>query len=261
MGCLFRAFQSVVLGVLGVALLLVALGLDIVGTERRRLGDLARQAPIMTIERIAEYDGAAWVKGQLLPASTTQVIMVGSQASLLSRITNFRRTQRDVRRDGAWEQRFELCRFPESRREVPTILQDGGFFLTFDNWLGIDVGEELLIKRGDIAQLQRLQVQREALASAPDEITLENFLPVGTECWGFGHFQRGKPQVLEDGAFYLTGLEPEKFAAERGRIPGHISKIFCGLLVCGLLFSGLGLRALLKGLRVWSEDRSPPESA
>lgn len=261
MGCLYRGFQFLVLCGIGSAFLLAAFGLAVIGSERQSLGRVARATPIRSLSDIHRHDGPAWVKGRLTPANASQVLLLGQESCLILQKVRFRRIEREVRRGGTWTKRPDMQQMPGDRQEVPARLEDGAAFVEFRNWLGIEIGADLFGKHGDMAVLREWTEHGRWLATGTEEITAVSYLPVGIECWALGNFTAGKPQVLEDGAFYLTSLGPEGFALEQEKVPGLGGYLMWILLGLGLLTNVFGVRALIRGIQERAAENAAPPAA
>ncbi|MBF0546508.1 MAG: hypothetical protein HQM08_18825 [Candidatus Riflebacteria bacterium] len=207
---------------------------------------LAKQAPIKSLETVKIQDGPAWVRITLSSIATGPKMLCASESCLWKKKEGSRIEKQEIRREGKWIQRKAIKFVSEDPQNVPFEMKDGKTVISVNDWLGIEIGKDLLNVRTENTASDS-EMLKNWNASQPMKVGMkEYFLSDGAEAWALGNFQNGKPQVYLNGAFYLTGVGPERFlkdmesGLQEARIMVWISYII------GIFFGILFLKNILK---------------
>ncbi|HOT30118.1 MAG TPA: hypothetical protein PLU72_18215 [Candidatus Ozemobacteraceae bacterium] len=241
MGCLIHGlvgaacFFSLVFSAMGY------IGMQIVNTEREEAGKLAAAAVQKRLDEVLRQDGPAWVKGRLELASGTAPILCGEQPCLWKRTERYESMVEDIRKAGEWTKRFAFRKVQDDVTGAPFEMTDGPAKLRFDDWFGIKPWEDLLQIRHDQAPIVSSMAEAMPASATVAWRVKERFLLAGQDVWLLAEFKGGKPQGYVNGAVYLTGLGPERFAAalaSGGDLSDTMKWVFLIGIVVPLLYFG-----------------------
>ena len=247
MGCLWRFIALIALGILAIQCLLVFVGLHYFTGDSRRMAEVALATEEKDLKRALAEDGPAWVKVRLEPASGSPALECAGRACLWKTVSGEELETQDIKKNGQWTKVQVWKRLREEPQNVPFKLVSRDTEVVIDNWLGIEVRQDLLQMRADetARESSSFHVPEKPEGKMRRNVR-ESFLLAGTEAWVFGKFVQGKPQVYLKDTFYLTGLGKERFAKDLDfSQPGwKQAEYVFGLL--GLLFGFFFFRTLLK---------------
>lgn len=241
MGCLIRGvvgsvcFFSLVFSAMGY------IGMQIVNAERDEAGKLAAAAVQKRLDEVLRQDGPAWVKGRLELASGAAPILCGEQPCLWKRTERYESMVEDIRKAGEWTKRHAFRKVKDEVTGAPFEMADGPAMLRFDNWLGIKPWNDLLQVRQDQAPIVSPIAETLPASATVAWRVKEQFLLAGQDVWLLADFKGGTAQGYVNGTVYLTGLGPERFAADLtsgGELSDTMKWVFLIGIVLPLLFFG-----------------------
>lgn len=208
--------------------------------------DQALAAPVKNLKTALSQDGPAWVKVRLEVASGSEPFEFAGQKCLWKKRSGRQVESQEIRKDGKWTVRKAWKPIREDAQTVPLRLVDDSTEVAVNNWIGIEVCQDLLQIRADSQPLAEALPESDTATGTITRNLIESFLTPGKEAWALGKFVRGKPQVYLRDRFYLTGLGPEGFAKTFLTTPDIINQIKMVFFGLGTLFGFLFFRNLLK---------------
>jgi hypothetical protein len=244
MGCALRAVRLGLLWCFAGTFLGAAGFLYFFTNLERVRANQAMETPEKSLRQALNEDGPAWVRVTIEPASGAVPLKCGMQDCVWKRVEGSYLKEQRIKKGGEWTTREVFQPLRQRAENIPVVLRGDGTTLAIDNWLGVQVGAELLHVRSDESQRHSLAEIGSGVLEVKDY--REHFLPVGTEMWILGKFEQGRPQVFLDDSFHLTGFGKERFTEGilgKSRLYVALMKI---LALLGVVFLAVFFRTLLK---------------
>ncbi|MBF0406302.1 MAG: hypothetical protein HQM10_03025 [Candidatus Riflebacteria bacterium] len=181
-------------------------------SDQQKVIEQINSASTKNISMVKLQNGPAWVKVTLKPASEDKKLICGNQPCLWKKSEGIKTVIEDLRRGGKWIQRATKKKFEEEPQSVPFIMEDETGSILMNDWLGIEIGQDLMKLRFENPSAK---APGETEDSDKAEYRKDSYLPENSEAWALGGFENGKPTGYINGVFYLTSLGPERFSTNQ----------------------------------------------